>query len=65
MKNCVQNMEIPLEDAVLAATENPAKSIGVEKDYGKIAVGNYGNLLLLDKNLQIRNIIQKGRIMSV
>ena len=44
MRNCVQNMGIPLEDAVLAATENPAKSIGVEKDYGKIAVGNYGNL---------------------
>ena len=30
MKNCVQNMGIPLEDAVLAATENPAESIGVE-----------------------------------
>ena len=29
--------------------KNPAESIGVEKDYGRIAVGNYGNLLLLDK----------------
>ncbi len=65
MKNCVQNMGIPLEDAVLAATENPAESIGVEKDYGRIAVGNYGNLLLLDKDLQIKNIVQKGKIMSV
>ena len=26
----------------------------MEKDYGKIAVGNYGNLLLLDKDLQIK-----------
>ena len=65
MKNCVQNMGISLEDAVLAATENPAESIGVEKDYGRIAVGNYGNLLLLDKDLQIKNIVQKGKIMSV
>lgn len=65
MKNCVLNMGIPLEDAVLAATENPAESIGVEKDYGKIAVGNYGNLLLLDKDLHIKNIVQKGKIMSV
>ena len=65
MKNCVQNMGIPLEDAVLAATENPAESIGVEKDYGRIAVGNYGNLLLLDKDLQIKNIVQKGKIMSI
>ena len=65
MKNCVLNMGIPLEDAVLAATENPAESIGVEKDYGRIAVGNYGNLLLLDKDLQIKNIVQKGKIMSI
>ncbi|RGX93654.1 N-acetylglucosamine-6-phosphate deacetylase [Roseburia sp. OF03-24] len=65
MKNCVQNMGIPLEVAVLAATENPAGAIGVEEDYGKIAVGNYGNVLLLDQKLNIRNIIQKGRIMSI
>lgn len=54
-------MGIPLEDAVLAATENPAESIGVEKDYGKIAVGNYGNLLLLDKDLQIKTSFKKGK----
>lgn len=64
MRNCVQNMGIPLEDAVLAATENPAKSIGVEKDYGKIAVGNYGNLLLLDKELRVINIVQKGKMIK-
>ena len=58
-------MGIPLEVAVLAATENPAGAIGVEEDYGKIAVGNYGNVLLLDQKLNIRNIIQKGRIMSI
>ena len=64
MRNCVQNMGIPLEDAVLAATENPAKSIGVEKDYGKISVGNYGNLLLLDEELRIKNIVQKGKMVK-
>lgn len=62
MKNCVQTMEIPLEDAVRAATENPARSIGVENDYGRIAGGNYANMLLLDKELQIGRIIQKGSL---
>lgn len=62
MKNCVQNMGIPLEEAVQAATENPARSIGVEADYGRIACGNYGNLLLLDEKLQIQRIIQKGKV---
>lgn len=62
MKNCVQNMGIPLEEAVQAAAENPARSIGVEADYGRIACGNYGNLLLLDEKLQIQRIIQKGKV---
>lgn len=62
MKNCVQNIGIPLEEAVQAAAENPARSIGVEADYGRIACGNYGNLLLLDEKLQIQRIIQKGKV---
>lgn len=62
MKNCVQNMQIPLEEAVLAATENPARSIGIEQDYGRIAIGNYGNILLLNPDLSIQNIMQRGRI---
>ena len=57
-------MGIPLEDAVLAATENPAKSIGVEKDYGKIAVGNYGNLHLVDKELRVRISVLKGKMIK-
>lgn len=62
MKNCVQNMGIPLEAAVRAATENPARSVGVEADYGRIACGNYANVLLLDSELQIQKIIQKGSL---
>lgn len=62
MKHCVCTMGIPLEQAVQAATENPARAIGMEKDYGRIAVGNYANLLLLDKQLQLKYIIQKGQI---
>lgn len=64
MKNCVQNMGIPLEVAVQAATENPARSIGVEEDYGRIACGNYGNLLLLDGEMRIQKIIQKGNLVQ-
>lgn len=60
MKNCVHTMGIPLEQAVQAATENPAKAIGVEEDYGRIAYGNYGNVILVDEHLRIYHIIQKG-----
>lgn len=61
MRNCVLDMGIPLEQAVQAATENPAKAIGVEKEYGRIEEGNYANLILMDKELNIINIIQKGK----
>lgn len=64
MKNCVLTMGIPLEQAVQAATENPARAIGVEKDYGRIAVGNYANLLFVDQQLQLQYMIQKGQIIK-
>lgn len=62
MKNCVCNIGIPLEQAVQAATENPAKAIGVEKEYGRIAEGNFANVILVDKELNIHKIIQKGKV---
>ncbi len=60
MKAAVQKMDIPLEQAIRAASENPARSIGVEKDYGSIAPGRYGNIILCDKELEIQKVIQKG-----
>ena len=64
MKNCVQNVGISMEDAVRAATENPARSIGIDGDYGRIAKGWYGNILLIDQEMRIRYIIQKGKLVS-
>ena len=42
MKRAVLEMNVPLESAVRAASENPAKSIGVDADYGSLAAGRYG-----------------------
>jgi imidazolonepropionase-like amidohydrolase len=39
----------PLE-ALEAATENGARAIGIEKDYGSIAAGKYANFLLVKDN---------------
>lgn len=62
MVNCVQHMGIPLEDAIRAATENPAKAIGIDDEYGKIAPGQYGNILLVDNELHLRGIIHRGKL---
>lgn len=60
MRTAVKEMGIPLESAAACATINPARAIGIDKDYGSIAPGKIANLVLLDKNLNIRDIIING-----
>lgn len=62
MKFAVKKAGISLENAVKCSTENPAKSIGIFDKYGSISVGKYANLVLVDENLNIQKVIQKGRI---
>lgn len=64
MRKAVLDMGIPLEQAVRAASENPAKAIGIDTDYGTLEAGRYGNALLVDKDLCIHYIIQKGKIIK-
>lgn len=44
---------IPLEEAVAAATMNPAKSIGIYDKVGSISVGKRSDVLFLDKELRL------------
>ncbi|MCI8480899.1 MAG: N-acetylglucosamine-6-phosphate deacetylase [Oscillibacter sp.] len=56
-------MGVPLESALRAASENPARSIGIEKDYGSLAAGRWGNVILADEHLEIRKILRKGIVL--
>ena len=60
MKEAVLHMGIPLEDAVCAASETPARALGVTHDYGRLASGAYANIILADPELNIRAVYQKG-----
>ena len=53
-------MGIPFETAIRCASENPARSIGLEKDFGTLSPGAYANVLLLDEELNIRGVINRG-----
>lgn len=64
MKRAVLDMGVPLVSAVRAASLNPAKSIGIDADYGSLEPGRYGNVILADEELNIRTIIQKGVVIS-
>lgn len=62
LKHAVKEAGIPLEQAIPAATINPAKSVGADRKYGSLEVGKYGNVILLDQDLNIKTIIKKGKI---
>ena len=65
MKTAVKEMGIPLEAAVRAATENPARSIGVFDSYGSIAQGKVASAVLVDEELRIRKVILRGNVISL
>ena len=63
MKTAVK-MGVEFKDAVTAATINPAKAIGIDKDAGSIEVGKYADILLVDDELNIRYVVSKGKILN-
>ena len=60
MRTAVKEMQIPLESAIACATMNPAKAIGIYDRYGSISTGKIANLVLLDQDLNLRQVIIHG-----
>ena len=61
MITAIKEMDIPLESAVACATMNPAKAIGIYDRCGSISTGKSADLVLLDKNLNIKYIFLRGK----
>lgn len=64
MRIAVQRMHIPLESAVLAASANPARSMGFYDRYGSITPGKYANLVILNEDLSLQAVFLKGRFVE-
>ncbi len=64
MKRVVLEMDVPIERAVRAASENPAKAIGVDRDYGSLSIGRYANIVLMDRHMEIVHVIKKGKLLG-
>lgn len=59
MRKAVEfGIEVPV--AIKAATYNPARSIGMEKEIGSIDVGLDADLIVMDKDLNFEHIYFKG-----
>jgi N-acetylglucosamine-6-phosphate deacetylase len=57
---CAVKFGIPIEDAVRAATYNPAKAVGIEKEYGVIKKGRAADFILVDENLDLKAVYING-----
>lgn len=64
LSQCVRNavkFGIPLESALKAATINPARSVGLDGQVGSVTPGKRADLLVLDKDLALRQVILGGQ----
>jgi N-acetylglucosamine-6-phosphate deacetylase len=60
VKNCVLYCDISLNDAIKMGTLYPAKLIGIENLTATIETGHRANLLVLDDDLNLKEVIFKG-----
>ena len=60
MRTVVKEMQIPLETAIACATINPAKSLGIDDQYGSIKAGKKADIVLLKDNLDLQAVVKDG-----
>ena len=62
VRTMVKKANIPLEDAVRMASETPARLIGVDDRKGALAKGKDADIVILDKELNVRCVWSMGKI---
>ena len=65
LKTAVLKMNIPLEDAVMASTLTPARSLGLDKECGSIKEGKAADFVILDEELNIRMVVKGGKVVHL
>ena len=60
VQNLVKHVGVSLEEALFMASTYPAKAVKVDNEYGYVKEGYIADLVILDKELNISNMIVKG-----
>jgi N-acetylglucosamine-6-phosphate deacetylase len=61
LRRAVQEVGIPMEDAVTAASSTPARAIGIGGRTGSIEPGKAADLVVLDDDLEVVAVMAAGR----
>ncbi len=62
VQNLVNHVKLSLEEAIRMATILPAKAISIDDRYGKLQPGYFADIVIIDKELNLTNVIAKGKI---
>ncbi|MGL5655529.1 MAG: N-acetylglucosamine-6-phosphate deacetylase [Fusobacteriaceae bacterium] len=60
--NLVNNCKMSFEEAVRMATIYPAKAISIDNEYGKLQPGYFADINIIDKDLKLKQVISKGKL---
>jgi len=60
-RNLIADVGLTLEEASQAASLNPAISLGLEQQIGTLEAGKHADILLLDADMNLRNVWVQGR----
>ncbi|MGM9759607.1 MAG: N-acetylglucosamine-6-phosphate deacetylase [Parabacteroides sp.] len=60
VRTMVQKADVPLADALRMASETPARLLGVDDRKGSLQRGKDADILILDRNLNVRSVWSKG-----
>ena len=64
VRTAVNDMDIPLANAVKCASTNPARAIGMEHDYGCLKPEAYANIVILNQDLTLDTVLHRGKVSS-
>lgn len=62
VKNVMKFLNLPLEEVVKLASQNPAKNLGVLDQMGSIKEGKRADFVILDKDLNVVQTVRNGKV---
>lgn len=62
VKNVMKFLNLPLEEVVKLASQNPAKNLGVFDQMGSIKEGKRADFVILDKDLNVVRTVRNGKV---
>ena len=60
VKNCVKQVEIPLQESLRMVSTYPAEVLNLEHYLGKIKPDYQANMVIFDDNFVVKGVVEEG-----